>query len=385
MYLKNDEIEIVEKKLSKVYKKILQIYSTADLLNWVDDSHLLKLTCVQDFLLKEDYSLEDIKMYVEDKTSNLYKKNDLRIEEPDLTVDYLLAAESIDDMINRIFYGTYRVKYFNVDKSRNNKINLGYHIELPDLSKKTFDELHSFYKLHYNANKKIKKFVLGNNNKLDYESSQQEVRMYLYKTLVEVFSGSKNDKLEESLQINSLEDIKLIIKSKNRSKKLCNYILQVVEWNIRHYAERSDNPDFYYNKTSKRYTAKYYNYLDNINYEETNERGRKQINETWKELDEKVKIQKEQNKTGELAEFIICKYLTEEILSPAEYRFVKLFLDNQLIGGALVDKQNNVVMEQSHVSHNKKRVLKRIAKLIEEDEILDINEKGRMYLNWEGK
>lgn len=383
MYLKNEEICAIEKKLGKVFSNILKTYKANDLVNWVDREHLLKLKCVNDFLNNEKLTIEDIEMYIEDRTENIIRESDKIIIQPGLEVDFLLEANSIDDLIARIFEGAYKVKYFDYYKEKN-RTSLGYYIDLPDLSKKKFDEMHSMYRLHYNCKKKISKIFCGDTNLNDYESNKAEVRLYLFEALKMVFNGEKNDKLEKSLQINSLDDIKTIIKSKNKSKKLCNYIITIVENKARKKSQQIDNPDFYYNKSTKKYESIYYNYLDNTNYETEDERGRKVINKTWLELDEKNKIISEENKTGEFATYIFSSYINDEVLTESQMRFVRTFLMYETRSdGAIYNDENVQLYSRQHVYKMKKEIKKRLIKKIQENEIIQENEKGRMYLNWE--
>lgn len=383
MYLNNEEICEIEKKLGKVFTKILKTYKAIDLVEWVDREHLLKLKCVNEFLSSEEFTIEDIEMYIEDKTENIIRKSDKLVIPPSLRVDFLLEANSIDDMIARIFEGGYKVKYFDYYKPKK-RTSLGYYISLDDLSKKQFDSMHSFYRLHYNCNKKISKIFLGDTNSSDYESNQAEIRLYLYEALRMVFYGENNDKLEKSLQINSLDDIKSIIKSQNKSKKLCNYIITIVENNAKYKSKQKDNPDFYYNHSTKKYESIYYNYLSNTDYETEDERGMKVINKTWLELDEKSNIMSEENKTGEFATYIFENFMNSEVLTDSQCRFVSTFLMYEISSdGAIYDDENNQLYSKQHVYKMKKEIKKRLLKKIEEDEIIKENEKGRLTLKWE--
>lgn len=385
MYLEeNEDIKRIEKRLSRVFRQILKTYKTTDLVNWVDRKHLLQLECVKFFLQEnKDCKIEDIEMYIEDKTENIIRESDKIIVQPNLEVDFLLQANSIDDLIERIFVGAYKVKYFDYYREKN-RTSLGYYIDLPDLSKKKFDEMHSMYRLHYNCKKKISKIFLGDTNLNDYESNKAEIRLYLFEALKMVFNGEKNDRLEKSLQINSLDDIKRIIKSKNKSKKLCNYIITIVENKARNKSQQMDNPDFYYNKSTKKYSAIYYNYLDNTSYEYEDERGRKQINKTWLELDEKSNIMAEENKIGEFTTYIFENYINDEVLTESQMRFIRTFLVYETRSdGAIYNDENVQLYSRQHVYKMKKEIKKRLIKKIQENEIIQENEKGRMYLNWE--
>lgn len=383
MYLNNEEICEIEKKLGKVFTKILKTYKAIDLVEWVDREHLLKLKCVNEFLSSEEFTIEDIEMYIEDKTENIIRKSDKLVNPPNLRVDFLLEANSIDDMIARIFEGGYKVKYFDYWKAKK-RTSLGYYISLDNLSKKQFDSMHSFYRLHYNCNKKISKIFLGDTNSSDYESNQAEIRLYLYEALRMVFYGENNDKLEESLKINSLDDIKSIIKSQNKSKRLCNYIITIVENNAKYKSKQKDNPDFNYNHSTKKYEAIYYNYLDNTLYETENEKGMKVINKTWLELDKKSNIMAEENKCGEFATYIFENYMNNEVLTPSQMKFISTYLIYETSSdGAIYDDENNQLYSKQHVYKMKNEIKKRLLKQIEEDEIIKENEKGRLTLNWE--
>lgn len=383
MYLKNEEIDRIEKKLERVFKNILKTYKANDLVNWVNREHLLKLKCVDDFLNNEELTIEDIEMYIEDKTENIIRKSDKLVVPPNLKVDFLLEANSIDDLIARIFEGAYKVKYFDYYQPKK-ETSLGYYISLDNLSKKQFDSMHNFYRLHYNCNKKIKKIFLGDTNSSDYEGNQAEIRLYLYEALRMVFYGENNDKLEKSLQINSLADIKSIIESQNKSKKLCNYIITIVEMKAKRKSQQKDNPDFYYNNSTKKYESIYYNYLSNTDYETEDERGMKVINKTWLELDKNNKIMSEENKCGEFATYIFENYINSEVLTDSQCRFVSTFLMYETSSdGAIYDDENNQLYSKQHVYKMKKEIKKRLLKKIEEDEIIKENEKGRLFLNWE--
>lgn len=383
MELKNAEIEMIEKKLEKVFKHILKTYKANDLVNWVNRDHLLKLKCVNEFLIKEKFTIEDIEMFIEDKTENIIRKSDKMVVTPSLKLDFLLEATSIDDLIARIFEGGYKVKHFDYYKEKN-RTSLGYYISLDDLSKKQFDSMHPFYRLHYNCNKKISKIFLGDTNASDYENSKAEIRLYLFEALKIVFYGEKNDKLEKSLQINSLDDIKSIIKSQNKSKRLCNYIVTIVENKARKRSEQKDNPDFYYDSTKQKYEAIYYNYLDNTDYMTKDEVGRDVINKTWIDLDKKSEIISEENKTGEFTTYIFENYINSEVLTKFQLKFVSTFLMYETNSdGAIYDNENNQLYTKQHVYKMKQEIKKRLIKKIKEDEIINEKENGRLFLDWE--
>lgn len=264
----------------------------------------------------------------------------------------LLSCQTVDEVIETIFEKSYCISEEDY-----------YYMQLKNFHKEDFDNLHCFYRLSYIVEQKAKKIILGENLSVDYENRLQEGRYILFDVLDQVFNGDCNEKLEMELEINSLEDLKKIIKSELLSRRLCNYILQYVEISLRKYTQQKSNPDYYY----------YNNEYVNINYEYVDAENDSDYNPL-----EKITYCSIEYGTGDMSRYILKTFMKD--LTVKQQIFVKNYLLYEVCSdGAIRNHDNLLLYSKQNVLRYKQCIRKRLEKKIEEDLHIDISNGRWIY------
>ena len=262
-----------------------------------------------------------------------------------IDINDILRANTIDEIINIIFLSVY-----------NQNESYGYSIELKKMEKEEFNKLHRFYKLPFLVEKKAKDIILGETNISDNENRLQESRYILIKALKDIFTGSKNDKLENDLKINSIDDIKRIAKDKELTRRLCNYIFLYVELCLKTYTHKKDNPDYEYIRKDNQYKKINYVYLDKAIDEDEN----KIIQIPYEEIT---------NSTGEMTKYILKEYF--KYLTNKQQIFVKNAIEFGIIDGKIRNYQNEILYTKQDIQYYKNSIKKNLEKKIEQDINID--------------
>lgn len=261
----------------------------------------------------------------------------------------LLNCKTEKEIINTIFEVAYNEKYMQVYEK---KIIDGYYIELKNVDPNKFNELHPFYKLPFVVESKGKNIILGDTNISDNENRLQEARGTLSYVLFSVFRGANNDKLEDKLKINSVDDIKRIIADDRLSKKMYRYILKYVDLSLRTYTHQKSNPDYIF--SNNEYKKIEYEYLDNDSEENT------------------IQLEYKENnyRTGDMTRYILEEYF--ECLTNKQKLFVKAAIEFGILHQDISDHDNNIIYTKDDIKQYKRSIRKRIEGKIENDRYIQV-------------
>ena len=263
-------------------------------------------------------------------------------------ISKVLEKQSVNDLIAELWEQAFDKIYYV--KHSNTKECDTYILRLGNIKGEEFNHLHSFFMLFYLVRKKCNAIMLGETNKSDYENNQFEAYAFLYQGLKEVFSGIRNESLEDELKIFCIEDVKRIMNDKRLSKEMCSYILTYVENKLR-YSIRKGNPDFdFYNG---KFTSVTYHYLDDD--------GNK-LN-----LDDIITEYHEEN--SEFTRMIFEKFLNDkEFLTENQYRFINNYLEfGRRTDGCIYDLEENLL----HNRFDCRRFLQQLKKKLEKQGVFD--------------
>ena len=261
-----------------------------------------------------------------------------------MKIENILVAKNVDEFIELLFREVFEVRTKQYYKG---ELYEGFNIQLPKIKKSNFKEMHGFFKMFYMAESKAKKICLGDNNKYDYENYRQQSREFLFEGLYVVLHGKHNEKLENDLKINSVEDIKKIVQNKKLTIKFTNYILTFVQMKLRELSQSKANPDFYYDP-KEGYVPIYYNYIDN----------------------EEENIQIEDNKGSENKSGEFTEYLFNNIFSSLainQQMFIHDALEYSIFEQEIRDYKGKLLYDKDQIKNYKRNIRKKMDKVLNED------------------
>lgn len=265
-----------------------------------------------------------------------------------MKIENILVAENVDELIELLFEEVLDVReqsYYD------GELYYSYNVNLPKIKKSNFNTMHGFFKIFYIAESKAKKIFLGDNNKYDPENYKQQSREYLFLALDSVLHGEHNAKLEKDLKINSVDDVKKIIKNKKLTVKFTNYILTYVQMKLRELSQSKSNPDFTYDK-NEGYIPIYYDYIDN---EELNI-----------QLEEKGNI----NKSGEFTEYFFRNIFPS--FSMNQQKFIHDALEYGIFEQEVRNYKGELLYNTNQIKNYKRNIRKKMNSILEEDNNIEL-------------
>lgn len=283
-------------------------------------------------------------------------------------INKVLEKETVEEIIEEIFKQALTVRYFN---KNNNAVGLYTSIE--NVEDKN---LHSIFKIFHVSKKKASKLIRGDINNTDKEGNESQVLEFIYIVFKNVFTGEKNDKLEELLKINSVDDIKRILQSEVLSKRLANYIITYVELLIQTYIKRKDNPDFYIEK--RKYVPVYYNFVDARTdlKEKLEEESYEHLINSKGEILTEEELDELKNQNNELTEYIMENYIDK--LTGKQKEYIKNFLKYSNQEKRIINHNNDVLYSSRSAYYFNNRLKIMLEQLLEQDE--NIKLKNNKYV-----
>ena len=260
-----------------------------------------------------------------------------------MKIENILVAKNVDEFIELLFREVFEVRTKQYYKG---ELYEGFNIQLPKIKKSNFKEMHGFFKMFYMAESKAKKIFLGDNNKYDYENYRQQSREFLFEGLYAVLHGKHNEKLENDLKINSVEDIKRIVQNKKLTIKFTNYILTFVQMKLRELSQSKSNPDFYYDP-KEGYVPIYYNYIDS------------------EEENIQIEDKGSENKSGEFTEYFFNNIFPS--LSINQQMFIHDALEYGIFEQEIRDYKGKLLYDKDQIKNYKRNIRKRMDKILNED------------------
>ena len=265
-----------------------------------------------------------------------------------MKIENILVAKNVDEFINLLFEEVFEVRE---QSFYDGELYYNYHVQLPKVQKKNFNNMHGFFKMFYIAESKSKKMCLGDNNKYDYENYKQQSREFLFEALHVVLHGKHNEKLENDLKINSVEDIKRIVQNKKLTIKFTNYILTFVQMKLRELSQSKANPDFYYDP-KEGYVPIYYDYIDN------------------EELNIQIEDKGSENKSGEFTEYFFNNIFPS--LSINQQMFIHDALEYGIFEQEIRDYKGKILYNKDQIKNYKRNIRKRMDKILNEDKNIQL-------------
>lgn len=283
-----------------------------------------------------------------------------------LDINIVLKKESLESIVGSFFEQCYVIKD-NDSRICKNHEDRGFYIDLVKV--KDIKDIHPFFKMHYICRTSAKNIFLSDTEMSDREDKEGWARLYLLESLKSVFAGDRNDKLEDELQINDVEDIKLILQSENKSKRLANYVLKEVENKLRALVKNKSNPNYSFNSKENKFEKIGYLYLDkSINDDES-------LDNHSRLLDLSLEGFNDSNLSG-----YICKnYL--KYCTNIQKQFIGDFLMYGVAeDGCIYDLENKLLHRKQYILSFKKNIRDRLEKLINDDLEIEKNTYGRWIL-----
>lgn len=279
------------------------------------------------------------------------------------------------DTINNIITDIYRAglkeqytRYFDGQTLYGHYLQPKYN---DNLSYEQLASLPQLERIFINCKAKAKK-IYGPTNQSDFENQWAESLMYLYEALYDVFSNN-NQKLEQSLIVNTVDDIYNIISNEKLASKLCRYCITYVDRCFKTYSRLKSNPDYYY--STKKHNPIHYMYLDSNNNDDDN----------FSPYDELDNIDNYIPQTGDLTQYIMDNYFG--LLTSKQQLFIQCYLwFGQDPQGHISTEDGTILYMKQEYQHYRHAIAKTLSRLIKEanDTILYINNNNRLDLNWKG-
>lgn len=276
--------------------------------------------------------------------------------------------EILDELFNQA-YTVSLVKYESFE-GRSSIRKEGHYISLEKLSDKQLSRTHVVFRMFYTIEKLVKKKFIGEVTQLDTENNLQEGRTYLLEVLNKYINGDFNDKIEEALVINDINDFKRIVKDNDLNRRMCNFIIKATENKLKNHIRRNNNVDSYFDSNSNTFKNIDFIYLDSV---VEGADGETRLHELI--ADENAVIDKE-NKMN-LYKYIFKNYINSSLLTKSQLDFFYEVSDNAIIDGKVIVSER---YDRKLVYKYKNTILKRLEKVLQNDENIGkiLDEKGNV-------
>lgn len=306
----------------------------------------------------------------------------------------VINKESKKEMIDELFNQVYSVKSevlrdttaqledakkelakqgFDADYIKNYKLAVsrekitGFYIHLPFIANEKMDNLHTFFRMFYTAEKESKKIMLGDTNALDIENTLQDARLYICECLHKLLDSKLNDKLENDLKINNLNDFRIILLDSSLSRKLSNYIITYVKFSILNIARSDSNPDFecLWDNYQKKWIFRKINklYLDKPEADNSARDNYAKVKDKKnKDQIELIAQEYEENNSTTFIQYVVSNYIQKGALTTKQYEFW-----NDALRLELDSKELKEIYTKQQIHQFKKQILKRLETKLEND------------------
>lgn len=243
----------------------------------------------------------------------------------------------------------------------------GFYIHLPFISNEKMDNLHTFFRMFYTAEKESKKIMLGDTNALDIENTLQDARLYIYECLHKLLDSKLNDKLENDLKINNLNDFRIILLDSSLSRKLSNYIITYVKFSILNIARSGSNPDFecVWDNHQKKWIFKKINklYLDKPEADNSARDNYAKVKDKKnKDQIELIAQEEDEDNSTTFIQYVVSNYIQKGALTTKQYEFWNDALRLELDSNELKE-----IYTKQQIHQFKKQILKRLETKLEND------------------
>ena len=275
----------------------------------------------------------------------------------------MVSQEERNKIITELFREGLEERFCKIDKDGTEL--QGYYLLNPSRKYYEIRSMKQLKRIFVNIKKKASG-IYGETMESDFENQLSEAYMYLYMAFDEVFRGDA--KVEEDLQVKTVDDIYRIINDEALASKLCRWCITYVDMKFKTFM-KTDNVDFNYNSDGT-YTKIDYYYLDQENEDGTSR---------YEELGEVEQLPYE---TGEFADYILETYFDK--LTHKQQLFMKTFLQfGQDAQGHISMEDGTILYVKQEYQNYRKAIGKKLLRLISEnDNQIVENEYGRYTLDW---